>query len=60
MWVHPNEIVAIRKLNGQQLAQKFPELKRDSFEEFVENLYDAGLELDFITANEMFEALKSI
>lgn len=40
---------------GKELASRFPELKGVSFAEFLEK---CPLDLDFITANEMYEALQ--
>lgn len=40
--------------NGKLLANKFPELKGLSFTEFMDKL---PIELDFITANEMYDEL---
>jgi len=45
-----------RSKRGYLLASKFPELKGLSWEEFLLKL---PVDLDFITANQMFEALNT-
>ncbi len=47
-------VIKGRSNNGEKLAKKFKELKGLSFSEFMDKL---PMELDFITANEMFRAL---
>ena len=46
-----------RNQNASKLAKKFPELKGLSFEEMLEKI---PIELDFITANELYEKLNLI
>lgn len=48
-----NEI-DLRSSSGKILAEKFSELKGLSYVDFLKN---CPLELDFITSNEMYEAL---
>lgn len=50
--------IARRTVTAKVLASKFQELKRDTFREFLLAVDEAGLDLDFITASQMFEALK--
>ena len=47
-------VIQNRTSSGKLLAKKFPELKGLSWKKFQEKL---PMELDFITANEMFKAL---
>jgi hypothetical protein len=48
------DTIAHRTAAGKELAAKFPELKGLSFEEFV---YRLPMDLDFITASEMYDAI---
>lgn len=49
-------VIKERSNNGRLLAKKFPELRGLSWKEFYRKL---PMELDFITANEMFEELNN-
>jgi hypothetical protein len=47
-------VIAGRSSNGKKLAKKFKELKGLAWNKFMEKL---PMELDFITAHEMFQEL---
>lgn len=55
---HANKEIARRKANGRLLAKKFPELKGLGWFEFTQKLPIELVELDYITAREMWETLK--
>jgi len=56
-WISPSEAVVEIAKGAASLAAKYPQLRRDSFEEFMEDAYDSGLELDFETGREMYGIL---
>ena len=47
-----------RTNQGQKLAIRYPKLNRKTYKEFLIASREAGLDLDFVTSNEMFEALQ--
>ena len=50
------EEIKRRTENAKKLADKFPELKGLSFDQFIEKL---PMELDFVTLSEMYDFINS-